>query len=221
MTGADWIERFEELAPLPDAARRNLAARSHVVSVPAGTGIFGPGEVPKNLLLLVEGIVRVSQVSESGREIVLYRVEAGQSCVLTTACLLAHEAYTAEGVAETDCTAVTISRQAFDELVSTCHEFRDFVFSAYAARITNLFRLVDEVAFGRVDMRLADRLVRLSAGSDMLAVTHQQLAIELGTAREVISRQLNEFHRRGWIEQSRGRIALTDPEALRRIAAQV
>ncbi|MDU8910030.1 Crp/Fnr family transcriptional regulator [Aestuariicoccus sp. MJ-SS9] len=211
---APWIDRFAGLSRLPDDIKKTLTDSSQVVSVPAGTVVFGPGHIPDNLLLLLEGSVRVSQTSEQGREIVLYRVEAGQSCVLTTACLLAHEAYAAEGIAETDVKAVAIPRATFDDLVSRAPLFRDFVFTAYSRRITDLFRVVDEVAFGRIDMRLAERLLTLSRDGDEVKATHQQLATELGTAREVISRQLQEFQRRGWIEQERGRILLHDRKHL-------
>ena len=214
-----WINRFQGLQSLPEDIQRILVSRSQVVAVPAGTVIFGPGNIPDNLLLLLEGTVRVSQTSEGGREIVLYRVEAGESCVLTTACLLAQEAYSAEGVAETDVKAVAIPRQVFNDLVSAAPAFRDFVFAAYAGRITNLFRVIDEVAFGRIDVRLAARLMALSCGQDELRVAHQQLATELGTAREVISRQLNEFQRREWIRQARGQITLVDRDALDNLAA--
>jgi CRP/FNR family transcriptional regulator len=217
MTG-DWITRFSGLSALSADIRETLVARSAVVRVPAGQVIFGPGRSPDNLLLLLQGTVRVHQTSESGREIVLYRVEAGQSCVLTTACLLAHEDYTAEGVAETDVEAVAIPRSVFDELMARSADFRSFVFTAYSRRITDLFRVIDEVAFGRIDVRLAHRLVSLARGGADVEATHQQLATELGTAREVISRQLQEFHRKGWIAQARGAIRLDDRAALERVA---
>lgn len=220
MSDGHWIERFRGLASLPAEIRDRLAADSAVVRVPEGTVIFGPGKTPDNLLLLLEGIVRVQQTSAGGREIVLYRVEAGQSCVLTTACMLAHEAYSAEGIAETDIEAVAIPRRVFDDLVSRSAVFRTFVFTAYSQRITDLFRVIDDVAFGRIDMRLAERLVALAKGGDEVRATHQQLATELGTAREVISRQLTDFQRRGWIAQARGQISLNDPRALERLAAE-
>lgn len=219
MKDGSWIERFQGLNGLPDPIKQTLIERGKVISLPAGSKVFGPDFVPDNLLLLIEGTVKVSQTSESGREIVLYRVEAGQSCVLTTACLLAHEAYAAEGIAESDITAVAIPRVVFDELITTSPRFRNFVFAAYARRITDLFRVIDEVAFGKIDVRLADRLVGLAAGSGELQVTHQQLATELGTAREVVSRQLSEFQNRGWIRLSRGHVSLTDTPALTRLAA--
>ena len=213
-----WIDRFAGLQSLPVDCRDTLVERSRIVSVPAGTVIFGPAKIPDNLLLLLEGTVRVSQTSESGREIVLYRVEAGESCVLTTACLLAQEAYSAEGLAETEIQAAAIPRQVFNDLISASTAFRDFVFAAYAGRITNLFRVIDEVAFGRIDMRLAGRLLTLVDRNGEIKTTHQALATELGTAREVISRQLNEFQRRDWIKQSRGLITLLDQESLTHLA---
>ncbi len=216
----DWIARFPGLSSLPEEIRTLLTSRSRVVRLPKDSVIFGPGVTPENLLLLLEGTVKVHQTSEGGREIVLYRVEAGQSCVLTTACLLAHEDYTAEGMAESEVEAVAIPRALFDDLVARSPVFRTFVFTAYARRITDLFRVIEEVAFGRIDMRLADRLTTLAHGSPEIKVTHQQLAGELGTAREVVSRQLQEFQRRKWISQARGTIGLLDPQALARLAVE-
>ena len=219
MTDTGWIERFHGLNALRDDIKKILVEESTIVTVPAGTTIFGPGAVPDNLLLLLDGIVRVQQTSESGRDIVLYRVEAGQSCVLTTACLLAHEAYSAEGISETEVRAVAIPRRVFDRLVSASDDFRDFVFAAYARRITDLFRVIDDVAFGKIDVRLAERLLSLSGASDHVRATHQQLATELGTAREVISRQLLDFQKRDLIAQSRGQIEILNRDKLTALAA--
>ena len=169
------------------------------------------------MLFLLDGTVRVQQVSDTGHEIVLYRIEAGQSCVLTTACLLAYEDYSAEGVAETSVQAAAIPRDVFDDLVAQSKLFRDFVFAAFSKRITDLFLMIDEVAFQRMDVRLADKLIRLSNNQDIIATTHQKLSVELGTAREVISRQLQEFQRRGWIEQGRGNINLLNRTKLEQL----
>jgi CRP/FNR family transcriptional regulator, anaerobic regulatory protein len=206
----DWIEHFEGLAALEPDVRGYLTARSVTRLMRKGTVVFGPGKSPDNLLLLTQGSVRVQQVSEGGREIVLYRVQAGQSCVLTTACLLAFENYAAEGIAETDIVAVTIPRPVFDDLLARSKGFRDFVFATYSRRITDLFLVIEEVAFQRVDIRLAQKLLELSDAGGLVKTTHQKLAAELGTAREVVSRQLQEFLRRGWISQSRGAVRLLD-----------
>lgn len=214
----DWISRFEGLSSLEPRLRAKLTARARVIVVAKDAQLFGPGKPPDNLLLLLSGTVRVQQHSDSGREIVLYRVQAGESCVLTTACLLAHEDYNAEGIAETDVRAVAIPRAVFDELIATSKEFRDFVFAAYGRRITDLFYVIDELAFRRVDVRLAQKLLELQKKDDVLHATHQQLAAELGTAREVISRQLQEFQRRGWVNLSRGAVQLLDQDALRKLS---
>lgn len=216
----DWTDRFPGLSRLEDGVRATLRDKSTVVSVPQGTVIFGPGKAPDSLLLLLEGRVRVQQVSEQGREIVLYRVEAGESCVMTTACLLAYDDYSAEGIAETAIRAAAIPRGVFDDLVASSVAFRTFIFTAYARRITDLFQVIEEIAFQRMDIRLAQKLVDLSRGADQLRVTHQQLASELGTAREVVSRQLAEFQRRGWIALTRGAIELSDRAGLNTLAAQ-
>ncbi len=216
----DWVERFPGLARLEAATKQILMTRSAVVDVPEGAIIFGPGKSPEHMLFLLDGTVRVQQVSDTGHEIVLYRIQAGESCVLTTACLLAFEHYSAEGVAETSVTAAAIPRAVFDDLVAQSKSFRDFVFAAFSKRITDLFQMIDEVAFQRLDVRLADKLIQLSGGADAVATTHQKLSVELGTAREVISRQLQEFQRRGWIEQSRGSIRFMQKEDLQKLAAR-
>jgi CRP/FNR family transcriptional regulator, anaerobic regulatory protein len=210
----EWTERFPGLSRLEPPTKQLLLQRSTVIDVPAETIIFGPGKSPENMLFLLDGTVRVQQVSETGREIVLYRIHAGESCVLTTACLLAYEDYSAEGIAETPVRAVAVPRSVFDDLVAQSKSFRTFVFAAFSKRITDLFLVIDEVAFQRMDVRLAHKLIELAGSSSAIATTHQQLSVELGTAREVVSRQLQEFHRRGWIEQSRGKVTILDRASL-------
>ncbi len=214
----DWTERFQGTASLPRNVRDRLLESARISHIKMGKVVFGPNKIPDNLMFLVEGTIRVSQTSDNGRDIVLYRVEAGESCVLTTACMLAEEAYNAEGMAETDVVAVVLPRLAFDRLVAEEAAFRSFVFAAYSRRLIDLLRVVDDVAFGRIDVRLAERLIVLAGESKEIVATHQQLASELGTAREVISRVLQDFSKRGLISQTRGRITLSDRPGLRVIA---
>lgn len=217
LSDADWTRRFAGLAGLSQDLRDRLLAAARVVRLAEGTRLFGPGQAPTAMVLLLEGAVRVQQRGENGREVLLYRVQAGDTCVLTTACLLGYEDYTAEGVAETDVIAATLPREAFDELVAASREFRQFVFAAFSRRITELFGVIEDIAFNRMDVRLAARLAAL-AEDGVVRATHQALANDLGTAREVVSRLLQDFVRRGWIEQARGEIRLTAPAALARLA---
>lgn len=218
MTGKlDWTRRVSGLEELPQALRDRLLAESRLVSFHEGDRVFGPGTVPENLLLLLDGTVLVRQTTADGREIVLFRVSGGDSCILTTACLLAYEDYAAEGRAETDVEAAAIPRAVFEELVSTSQDFRRFMFRAYSKRIADLFLTVEEIAFQRVDVRLAQRLLDLDRGDHVVKSTHAQLATELGTAREVITRQLREFQRRAWVRVGRGSVELTDIDGLKRL----
>ena len=218
MSGVDWTERFEGTKALPRPVRDRLREQAVIRFHKKGYQVFGPDNVPDSLIFLYDGSIRVSQTSGNGRDIVLYRVDAGESCVLTTACMLAEEAYNAEGIAETDIRVVVLPKMSFDRLVAEEPAFRSFVFAAYSRRLIDLLRVVDDVAFGRIDVRLAERLLALGDGDKEIAATHQQIASELGTAREVVSRVLHDFQKRGLIAQSRGRIAFTDKSALREIA---
>jgi len=215
-----WVDTFPGLGRLSPDLRSSLSAHSAIISLPVGSRIYGPGQSPENYLLLLEGTVRVQQVSGSGHEIVLYRVTEGESCALTTACLIGYEDYLAEAIAETPVRAVAIPRASFDDLIARSPDFRRFVFTAFSTRITNLFRVIDDVAFSRMDLRLAAKLLELSRNAEAVAATQQQLAAELGTAREVVSRMLSEFQRKGWVGLSRGSIAILNREALERQAQQ-
>jgi len=217
----DWLDQFQGLRSLPDDLKTSILSRAVPVSVGAGAQIFGPGHTPEYLLLLVSGRIRVQKVSEQGREIFLYRVVAGESCVMTTACLLAYEDYQAEGLAETDVLCAGLPRSYFDELLRESDDFRRFVFLAYSRRMTDLFHVIDEVVFKRIDIRLAALLLRLKQEQGRrVSATQQDLANELGSVREVVSRQLQEFRRRGWVELGRGWIEIQLSDDLENLARQ-
>lgn len=220
MSGGDWTKRFKGTSGLPGPVRRRLVDSAQTMRFARGQTVFSPDSRPDTMLFLLEGTLRVSQTAESGREIVLYRVEAGEGCVLTTACLLAEEAYGAEGVAETDLVAVALPKDVFDMLVAEEAGFRSFVLAAYSRRMLDLLHVVDEVAFGRIDVRLAARLLALAGQEAEVRATHDDLARELGTAREVVSRVLQDFQKRGLISQTRGCIGLVSRDGIARIASQ-
>lgn len=219
-TSMNWLAHFPPLDALEVDDRDRLLQDSAIVDVPPDTVVFRPGKMPDHLLLVLEGTVRVQHLSEKGREIVLYRVRAGESCVLTTACVLSHESYSATGITETPVQAAAIPRTLSDSLLGTSPCFRQFVFHAYSHRITELFLIIEDVAFQRMDIRVAQKLLELASDDSMVKITHHQLAAELGTAREVVSRQLSEFQRRVWISQSRGNIELLDRAALQGLTTQ-
>ncbi len=209
---------LDVLADLEHEARERVRRDAHIVEVPAGQRLYRPEQNPDSFVVLLSGGARVQHVSEGGREIVLYRIAPGQSCSLTTACILADEPFAAEAIAEEACRIAAIPRAAFDDLLRTSPAFRQYVFKGFSARFTALFHVIDDVAFARNDIRLAQRLVALAGAAGVVTLTHRQLAIELGTAREVVSRLLGQFQRHGWIATARGQIELTDRAALARLA---
>jgi CRP/FNR family transcriptional regulator len=197
-----------------------LEREGREINAPAGTRLFQPGKDCAQFLIVTEGKVRVQMVADNGREIVLYRVHPGETCMLTTSCLLSQSAYRAEGIAETDIRAQVLNASAFRALLDRSSAFRNFVFSTYSTRFSDLILLIEEVVFRRVDIRLATHLLRLASTEGIVASTHQELAVELGSAREVISRQLKEFERRGWVRLSRGHITLIKQTQLHGLAGE-
>jgi CRP/FNR family transcriptional regulator len=194
---------------------QTLADAAQPVSAPAGTQLFAPGSPCRQFLLLLDGVVRVQALSRNGREIVLYRIYPGDSCVVTASCLLGSTAYPATGIAETPIQGLVLPTPAFERFLAESPAFRSFVFSAYAARLTDLVARIEEVALERIDVRLARLLLRLaSPTTNTVERTHQDLAADLGSAREVVSRQLKAFEQSGWVELQRGYVHLLDRDAL-------
>ncbi len=209
-------ERYGWCRVADDALLARIVAESVPLQVSAGQPVFGEATACTHFPLVLDGTIRVRKVSPQGKELLLYRVEPGESCILTSSCLLGARDYTASAVAETDVRVLALPRALFLELLDRVPAFRTEVFELFATRMTELMSLVDAVAFQRLDQRLAARL--LGHGS-VLQTSHQQLAQELGSVREIISRLLGEFAQRGALRLGRGRIEIVDPVLLRRIAA--
>ena len=205
---------YPALEGLGEAAFTGLLERAQVLRVPAGTPMFGEGSPCRQFPLVLAGSIRVSKCSE-GRELQLYRVEPGESCVLTSGCLVGARDYPATGVVERDARLVVLPRAVFDELMATHPPFRQYVFSLFAERLAELMALVEAVAFHRLDRRLAAAL--LGRGR-VVTMTHQQLADEVGSVREIVTRVLRGFADLGLVRSSRGAIEVLDAAALRRVA---
>jgi len=188
------------------------------VDLPQGAVLFRPGDAAKGFVIVLNGRIDVFLTGPTGREILLYSVEPGGSCVQTTLGLLGGEDYTGEAIAATRCTAVLIPRALFLSLMERSASFRSYVFTAFAARMQGMMHVLERVAFQRIESRLAQALLD-RANDYEVQVTHHELAIIIGSAREVVSRRLEIFARKGWVSTERGSVILTDPAALRRLAA--
>ena len=187
---------------------------TRVVVLPPQKTVFSPGALCENYLLVIEGSVRTHLLTESGREVVLYHVRPGESCVLTTSCLIGHTRYPAEGVTEKQVTALVVPAEVFHTTLDHSAVFRRFVFDNLAHRLADVMARMEEVAFGSIQARLAQAL--LDSDQNPVQTTHQELAAELGTAREVVSRHLKRFEERGWLRLGRGLIQIVDREAIAR-----
>lgn len=214
-----WLLSFPDLAGVQDPAGIAALQAATTHRFAAGTRIVHAGDPCQSFILLAQGTLRVNEVGESGREIVLYRVRAGELCVLTLSNLLAATAYTAGAMAEEDVEVVMIPMPQFQEALAKSDDFRTFVISTLSRRMGEVMALVEQVAFRRLDLRLACLLGQLFGVNhgDPVVATHQALAQELGTTREVVSRMLKEFEHMGCIRLRRGVIELLSPETLARL----
>src|SRR6478752_8147640 len=209
-----WLASFPELTELEDEHRAELLGATQFNRLRGGDIAYRQGQHCQAYVMCIEGRTRVFKTSESGREILLYQVGPGETCVLTTSCLMAGSPFPAESTAETDVLLAALPATVFHGLMTTSPRFRKFVLDNYGELLSSLITLVDEVAFASLDLRLARRLLAEADEQGVVSKTHQQLALDLGSVREVISRYLGEWERMGWVRASRGSIEVRDPRAL-------
>lgn len=212
-----WRDYLPELEKSADDIVCQLFDNSAVISLPGKSTVFHQGDACKNYLIILQGKVKVFTRAENGREILLYRLYRGDSCVLTTSCLFGNKNYPAEGSTETDVVALAIPSAQFNNALQQSITFRELVFAAFSSHLSDLIELVEEVAFGKIDVRLAKLLLGQRDEKDIIKSTHQNIATELGSAREVISRQLKELESKGYIKINRGNIEIKDVSALEEI----
>lgn len=205
---------YPVLAALPADLRAGVDSLARTIRVPAGTVLFDERQPCQGFPFILAGGIRVFKPHASGRELPLYRVLPGESCIITSSCLLGHNDYNARGVAEGETTLMLLPRALFDRLLGQ-PAFRDFVFQLFSERIADLMQLVEEVAFRKLDARLAGLL--LGRGR-LVHATHQQLADELGSVREIVSRLLKGFAAQNLVRLGREQIEILDPAGLRRLA---
>lgn len=213
-----WLERFPKLRSLQD---RHLALAKEAVQFP----LLEPGDVAyredwpcPNYVMCIDGKTRVFKMSSTARELLIYQVQAGGTCVLTTQCLLSGGNFPAESVAEQRTMLAAIPKATFLELMDASPQFRDLVLFDYGKLLSQLVALVDEVAFSSTSRRLARRLIAEAGDSGKIVKTHQQLASDVGSVREVVSRTLSEWEEAGWIATGRGEIQVIDRPALARVS---
>ena len=193
---------------------REFQAGAFLARIPSGKDVFVEGDLPDAIALLISGVVRVYKIGETGREITLYRFGHGESCILTANAILSSKSFPAIATVEEDAEAVMIPADVFRDWVKHYDLWREFFFDLLSDRLSTVMAVVDEVAFQRMDRRVAALLLSESEIQKPIRVTHQEIAAELGSSREVISRILEDFARTGLIETGRGTIEVINHEEL-------
>lgn len=214
-----WVECAPDLAALDTKTATELNTLAPM-DVPAGAVLFSPGDAVKGYVIVLQGRVSVSLTGASGREMLLYAVTPGQSCIQSTLGLMGGEDYTAEAITDEISRVVLLPKPLFLRLLDDSRSFRALVFAAFASRMQTMMHLLEKIAFQRVECRLAAYLLDRAAPDGQLTATHQDLATAVGSAREVISRRLEAWSRRGWVNTTRGRVEITDYEALKTLSEE-
>ena len=208
---------FPALANAPPATLERIAREGTYRKAPAGTPMFDAHSPCSGFPLVLSGSIRVLQRYPNGRELQLYRVKPGESCLLSGSCLLGETNYAASGIAETDVELLILPPALFQALIAEDESFRRHVFEVFGERLAALMQVVEAIAYQKLDQRLAALLVARTADSEIHA-THQALADDLGSVREIVSRLLRSFEDRGWVDLGRERVRIVDRAALENLA---
>jgi CRP/FNR family transcriptional regulator len=220
----DLLAALPFLRSAPPAVLREFQMEGTLVRIPPGGYFLREGDECKQFALVVSGRLRVFKLGDGGQEITLYHVGPGQACPLNVSCLLSDRPVPAMALAVDDVEAIVFSAEWFRRWMGEYEPLRSFVFRMFSERLVEVMSLVEEVAFRRMDQRIAGYLDDLFALEEHAGgsadVTHAKIASDLGTAREVVSRVLKEFERLGAIELARGRIDLRKGAILRSLAGR-
>jgi CRP/FNR family transcriptional regulator len=214
--------QFPFLARFPEALLREFVRDAQYLKVDKGQPVCREGTLCSHLALLLSGVARVYKIAENGRDITLYRVEAGQSCILTASCIMSGTPFPAIAECERTAEAVVLPSPRVREWSSRSEVFREYLFGLMAHRLGSLIGTVEDVLFRRLDQRLAGYLLqRMDRSGSLLNTTHQEIASDLGSSREVVSRLLKDFEGQGLIGTGRGSLRIVNAAGLRRYSQSV
>ncbi len=207
LTPVEFTQSFPAFQKLPAQLMQEMLSTSVTKTIPSGARIYREGDSCAAIAFVLSGEIRVYKTGQTGREITLYEVGPGETCILNASCILSHSSYPANAVAASDVDVLLVPSDFFRRLVAGNEAMRGFVFTLLSQRLSLVMELVQEVAFGRMDERLIEYLIEKSE-NNLLETTHQKIANDLGTSREVVSRLLKDFERKGRVKLSRNSIRL-------------
>lgn len=218
---AEFENRFPFIKQCAPPFVESFYQKAQYGELPAASSICDEGQHCAQLAMVLDGVARVYKLSSGGREVTLYRIYAGESCVLTASCIMNGDSFPAMAITETAMRAIMISPANVIDWFCQEPQWQHFVFGLLSHRLTDIISVVEEVAFKRIDVRLAEQFCRvLALGETRLEKTHAELAADLGSSREVVSRILRDFSERNMIITHRGFIEILDQQALINLAKQ-
>jgi CRP/FNR family transcriptional regulator, anaerobic regulatory protein len=209
-----WVAKFPFAKKLTNEHFEKIARVTSFATLQAGQIAYQEEWECPNYIMCVDGRTRVYKTDPNGREVLIYKVEGGSTCMLTTQCLLSGSNFPAESIAEAQTELAIIPRIHFHAFMSSIPEFREFVLADYTRLLGSMFSLINSVAFGSVEQRLARRLLVDAGDARTVEKTHRELAADIGSVREIVSRHLGDWERSGWVKTSRGKLELIDKPAL-------
>ncbi len=212
------IQQYPFFSNLPQSIFEELEHNALLIHLRKGETVFWEGDQCRNFALLLSGVVRVFKIGESGHEITLYRFRQGGGCILTASSILNNSTFPAVARVDRPAEALIIPASLIREWIGKYEEWRNFICGLLASRLSDVITTVEEIAFKRMDIRIARYIINaLEENKSYLKATHQQIADELGTAREVVSRILKDYEMEGLIKLKRGEIELKDLKKIRKI----
>jgi CRP/FNR family transcriptional regulator, anaerobic regulatory protein len=218
MITQEQYKRIAHVLPILQRAEaplvREFQQAAYFARIPAGRDVFVEGDSTTAIALLISGVVRVYKIGDTGREITLYRFGLGQSCVLTANAILNQQTFPAIATVEEEAEAVMIPSDTFRQWVRRHDLWRDFVFDLFSQRLSTVMAIVDDVVFRHMDRRVAALLLQRARTQNPLHITHQEIAAELGSSREVISRLVEDFASDGILKSGRGTLEVLDLQKL-------
>lgn len=209
------LEAFPFIEKIDAQSREKLFETGTIRTFPKDQQIMNEGMSCPFISFVLHGTVRVYKLSPDGKEITLYRMTKGDTCVMTASCILSNKEYPALALTEEEISVFVIPSTLFHKMMDTSLIWREYIFNLFSERLAEVIMLVEEVAFKSMNKRLSEFILQ-KANENMLSATHEEIAFELGTAREVVSRLLKEFERKGYITLSRGKILIMDQDMLRK-----
>ena len=215
----DLFQKFPDLKGADEKACSEIVEQAAVVDLPGGELLMLEGDECRNMGLILSGSVRIYKAAENGREITLYRLGAGESCILSASCIFSQERFPAIAATEEETRMLLIPSNVFREWIDRHAIWRNYVFKVLSKRLSDVIETLEEVTFSRMDARIAEFLITMpSDENSAITITHQEIAMELGTSREVVSRILKNFESQSLISMKRGTIVIKE---LTRLAKEI